>query len=143
MTQFKNTPEQARRLWVEALRSGRYEQAHNCLEDENGNLCCLGVLVRTFMQHEPSIKIEVQKRTVGGEEEDQVIEILFDDESAMLPTVVQKWAALVGSGGEYKGDPDSPACALYTDNDDNGKTFHEIAAIIESAPPGLFVEATQ
>jgi hypothetical protein len=29
--------------WVEALRSGKYEQAKGCLRDDDG-FCCLGVL---------------------------------------------------------------------------------------------------
>ncbi len=31
-------------LWVDALRSGRYKQGLNDLADDNGGLCCLGVL---------------------------------------------------------------------------------------------------
>lgn len=30
--------------WIEALRSGSYEQGKSCLRNEEGNYCCLGVL---------------------------------------------------------------------------------------------------
>lgn len=29
--------------WLEALRSGKYQQAHGVMRDENGCMCCLGV----------------------------------------------------------------------------------------------------
>ncbi len=32
-----------KKLWVDALRSGRYKQGYNDLADDNGGLCCLGV----------------------------------------------------------------------------------------------------
>lgn len=30
--------------WLEALRSGKYQQGHHYLKDKNGGYCCLGVL---------------------------------------------------------------------------------------------------
>ena len=33
-----------KRLWVKALRSGKYRQARETLRKGNGSMCCLGVL---------------------------------------------------------------------------------------------------
>ena len=30
--------------WIDALRSGEYQQGLQCLKDSGGNYCCLGVL---------------------------------------------------------------------------------------------------
>lgn len=37
-----------RQQWVDALRSGKYEQGRRLLRDANGNYCCLGVLCDIF-----------------------------------------------------------------------------------------------
>lgn len=33
-----------KQLWVQALRSGKYQQGHGCLRTVNNTFCCLGVL---------------------------------------------------------------------------------------------------
>lgn len=33
-----------RQKWIDALRSGEYEQGHRALKDSDGRYCCLGVL---------------------------------------------------------------------------------------------------
>lgn len=38
------------KLWVEALRSGKYTQGHNQLQSDEG-YCCLGVAVRVAMEN--------------------------------------------------------------------------------------------
>lgn len=35
---------EAKAKWLEALRSGKYQQGTGCLRDENNCYCCLGVL---------------------------------------------------------------------------------------------------
>lgn len=35
----------AKKRWVDALRSGEYEQTQGRLCDEDGRMCCLGVLI--------------------------------------------------------------------------------------------------
>lgn len=44
------TPAEARRLWVEALRSGEYEQGRTWLR-ENDRYCCLGVACELYRKH--------------------------------------------------------------------------------------------
>jgi hypothetical protein len=33
-----------KKLWVRALRGGKYKQGQSCLRDNTNNTCCLGVL---------------------------------------------------------------------------------------------------
>ena len=35
-----------KRLWVKALRSGKYRQAKEILRNRSGSMCCLGVLCK-------------------------------------------------------------------------------------------------
>lgn len=39
------------RLWVQALRSGEFQQAIGVLRDEDGRMCCLGVAQVVAMRH--------------------------------------------------------------------------------------------
>jgi len=46
----------AMKLWVEALRSGKYRQGRGSLSGEYGGNCCLGVAVRVLipeLDHDP------------------------------------------------------------------------------------------
>ncbi len=105
---------------VKALRSGDYAQAKGSLVkiDEHGNesFCCLGVLCDLATQ--------------AGEGEWN--ERYFEDErghicSAYLPEGIVKWAGMKSQGGILPGNYSS----LMTLND-NGKSFAEIADIIEA-----------
>lgn len=42
---------EAKQLWIDALRSGKYKQGKGCLMDTNNAYCCLGVLVRVFEEY--------------------------------------------------------------------------------------------
>lgn len=45
--------------WVNALRSGKYNQGKGRLEEINGNVCCLGVACKVF------IYVRKQEKTRG------------------------------------------------------------------------------
>lgn len=99
-----------RKLWVEALRSGKYQQCSDQLY--NGEAyCCLGVLARVSGEPDQAIRHE------GG---------LSD-----FPSVMD-FVGLADTEGDYAGG------SLVVLND-RGVPFSELAAIIESEPPGLFV----
>lgn len=36
--------------WVQALRSGHYQQGDGCLRDDENHFCCLGVLTDLYVQ---------------------------------------------------------------------------------------------
>lgn len=102
--------------WLEALRSGEYEQGRNAL-NENGNYCCLGVLCDVAVKS--GLALEVGERG-------QITE--YDGLTAYLPDRVKRWAAL------YDHNPRVPIGPLGTslaNLNDQGKTFSEIADLIE------------
>ena len=106
-------------LWLDALRSGRYIQVTAALNTD-GRYCCLGVACELYQQH------------VGGLVITQHLNrTLYNGEGELLPPIVQAWLGLRNpSGQHYSGQ-------LTEDNDD-GKSFLEIADIIEARPVGLF-----
>ena len=53
---MKHTPKEARQLWIDALRSGDYEQTRETL-CEDGRYCCLGVACEVAIQNEPELQI--------------------------------------------------------------------------------------
>jgi hypothetical protein len=106
-----------RRKWVEALRSGKYEQGKNNLYCE-GRYCCLGVLA--LLAGYDAGEIEGQG-TLGGREK------------------ALQFVGLRGAMGGFGHDDDRQFLA---DLNDEGTSFEEIADIIESNPPGLFIDST-
>lgn len=74
------------RLWVDALRSGLYEQARGKLSDGDG-YCCLGVACEVAMAN------GVELRKVRSIEDDGVW-VSYDEANSMLPQSVAKWLGL-------------------------------------------------
>lgn len=107
--------------WVAALRSGAYKQGVKSL-CRNNYYCCLGVACEVFIQEGG----ELDKKQTGEY-------TLYHKEAYVLPEVVRDWLRLTTTGGHYKNNYNS----LITFND-KGKSFEEIAKIIESEPEGLF-----
>lgn len=125
---FKLKPEEARAKWVESLRSGEYRQGTHSLRDNVGGFCCLGVACDLFRKEEG----------VGEWDEDRNFYTGSERVHGVLPCLVRDWLGLREEMGHY-GQAGS-GTALYIDND-RGKSFAEIADIIESAPEGLLAEA--
>ena len=103
-------PETVRKKWIAALRSGKYEQGRDQLRSGK-EYCCLGVLC------DLAVKNGVISRFIGKD--------------GLLPRKVQKWAALSTDDGNYSTNK-------LTNLNDNGKSFEEIADVIEKEPKGLF-----
>lgn len=111
--------------WVAALRSGEYEQATGQLR-RGGRFCCLGVACEVFILE-------------GGDLER--IGNCYGNVSTILPLVVQQWLGIHEANGQWNlGTPDLRETRALSAANDNGATFDEIATLIESEPPGLFVE---
>lgn len=107
--------------WVDALRSGNYEQGRNALRSSNNEYCCLGVLCDLAVKEGVA---QERLLTYGS-----VSNYYYDGANALLPGSVIKWAGL-----------DYPAVSVvYNDkpvwlnalNDAKGLTFDEIADLIE------------
>ena len=114
------TKQEVRKAWVKALRSGQYNQGKYslCIPTPIGSqYCCLGILAELAVQQ-------------GIVEKNGTF---YDKQSIFLSPTIMKWAGLRSSDGAYQGS----ALSIKNDSD---ISFTKIADIIESAPPGLFVE---
>lgn len=103
--------------WIKALRSGGYEQTTNRLRTNN-SFCCLGVLCNLHAMAHPKVAIKETNpneylRTVTG-----------------LPNAVMEWSGVDTYLGNYKEYSLNEFSTLADDND-SGKTFNEIADIID------------
>ena len=109
------------KLWVEALRSGEYEQGSGWLQQQfiGDGYCCLGVACKVY---ENQTGIELIRR--GG--------ILKGCNLANEYSQVKQWLGLNTPAGKFGN-------TALTNLNDEGKTFAEIADVIESEPEGLFV----
>lgn len=120
--------------WVEALRSGKYQQGKNYLNSE-GRYCCLGVLC------ELAVEAGVTGRNAPEGPYRVVSYGARADDTGCGPDVV-RWAyeGHPGMGAWMvpfeEGDPGNPfpdrdEVHLIALNDDGEKTFGEIADVIE------------
>lgn len=118
--------------WVAALRSGEYKQGIGHLQTKDGGFCCLGVLCDV-----------VHKELGIGEWEDQSDRNTFSDQpraifvvdsertSGQIPEKIREIVSMHSNNGLYELDETYEKRTLWRDNDRNGKTFNEIADIIE------------
>ena len=114
---------------VAALRSDEYKQGDSYLKQTqpNGDAvhCCLGVACELYLQNN-----ELQYHDDDGW-------AYFGGEEGQLPAKVQKYYGFADALGAFSWS-DGRKTSLADQNDD-GKTFKQIAAIIERAPKGMFV----
>lgn len=124
--------------WVEALRSGKYKQGKGALTEIKDGVeydCCLGVACKVAVENGVELKSFTAPRTLLSGDRQLVIykaEGLSPDSFGVLPDKVKEWLGLSESDGQYT--------KHLTSDNDNGATFEEIAAIVESKPNGLFAE---
>ena len=88
------TPQQARELWVKALRSGQYQQTKDVLRDDSG-YCCLGVACDVY--HKTTGKGEWKKNE--WDEHGFVVPDVWRMEETQLPECVCDWLGLLGLEG--------------------------------------------
>lgn len=105
-----------KKLWVEALESGKYKQGTGCLRKGN-SFCCLGVLC-DLCRKEKGLKWKRSSKWSNW---------YFFNEESFLPFEVQKWAGLDSSNPDVEFDGDT--FRLSNLNDD-GHDFKEIAKAI-------------
>lgn len=122
---------EVKQKWIDALRSGKYQQIKGALKSENG-FCCLGVLCDIYAREK---NIEWKQ---GGEY--KKLFYLFERNFTGLQDEICQWAGLpIGKDVILKdklneGINWSNTLIHYTliyYNDNANKTFEEIADIIE------------
>ena len=128
-----------RRKWVEALRSGEYEQGQGALPQErNGTFeySCLGVACEISGLGEFVPRSNPQSNAfnfvVDGDQSQHVVMPDMVQYWLGLPDDVQDWLGLSDRHGWY----DNHTGSLVNSND-FGASFNVIADIIESEPEGL------
>jgi hypothetical protein len=113
--------EVVKQKWIEALRSGEYEQGKAALNHMNKRFCCLGVLGDLYAKETGE-----QWSNAGGGE------YALNEEAYFLPPSVVKWAGLEDDNPALpklpRGFPKT--CRLAALND-NGESFSRIADLIE------------
>jgi hypothetical protein len=132
---------QIKQQWVAALRSGKYSQDTGVLRSTQG-YCCLGVLCDLYAQeHNEQWDVHRWNTNLGESydiPENKVSEIngsdefLFGNELEHLPDTVKMWAGLNHPNPYvYSDGIDNEGYHLSVLND-NGKSFNEIADLIEN-----------
>ena len=128
---------QVKEMWVNALRSGEYNQATGKLKTPQG-FCCLGVLTDLYVKEKNQEWILQSNNPEVIDPEDYYT---FEQTHDFLPNSVRVWAGLdpvctkvMVENDDYCeecGDDEYVPKELY-DLNDNGFSFVEIADLIES-----------
>ena len=126
---------QIKQKWIDALRSGKYEQGSEKLRTVTG-YCCLGVLCDLYSQEH-----NTQWEFRGDEEINPQSQDYwyFDEYSEFLPESVMNWAELKSHNPTVRVDVEDDEDEdnwSYTDQlsdvNDSGYDFSQIANIIEA-----------
>ena len=114
-----------KKMWIEALRSGKYRMTTQQLRERSGKkvlYCVLGVLCELH-----------RLATEEGEwSEDGEIYITGKSSSDLTP-VVRRWAGIKGKTIRIPGPDGKKTDILSLNDDDNSLTFKKIASLIEAS----------
>lgn len=129
----KMNPE-VKQKWIDALRSGKYEQGSEKLRSVSG-YCCLGVLCDLYAQEH---NVEWEFRGRGGTYLQPQDYWYFEEESEFLPESVMEWAGLKTNNPRVRVDVEDNEDEdewFYQDEiaivNDSGYTFNDLSKIIE------------
>lgn len=117
---------EVKKMWVESLRSGDYQQGFDVLRTDN-DFCCLGVLCDLYGKVHGIGWDEVGDST-------GLSRFRFLDNLATLPDEVRSWSGLASHNPRVYTDLDVVSESRVTIaelNDTRGVTFSEIADLIE------------
>lgn len=119
-----------KKRWLKALRSGKYEQYIGALHLKGDGYCCLGVLCDILRKDFPGLEWEETDFCPEGPGTPPIYSIFGED--AILPEEILQHAGLGAENSmvSITNKNDSHPFDLTELNDD-GRTFEEIADIIE------------
>lgn len=137
--------------WAAALRSGKYKQGKGCLKqtaaDGTVSHCCLGVLIELYQaamrrQGKRALKETTLAKPIMTNVSGKSVYITDasyfssriagdEDEYAALPPEVMEWAEISTSVCSYPGPGYENESRDLADDNDLGKSFRQIARIIE------------
>lgn len=124
------------KIWINALRSGKYKQGISALRDKDNKFCCLGVLCDLYdkdrkAKKKKSIKISAPK--YNGNKD--MYCYVYGTTSDFLPQEVKRWAGMRSNKGSFELITDGTHLNLALINDGDShlgcKNFKGIAKIIE------------
>jgi hypothetical protein len=101
-----------KQLWIEALRSGRYEQGTGVLRNTNNEYCCLGVLCDI---HDDQMWKQPTENTYT-----------YLDVEMFVPLSIQQWAGVTREG--ELSSAENHTLAYFNDM---GSSFEKLADLIE------------
>lgn len=130
---------QVKQKWVDALRSGEYQQATGKLKSQEG-FCCLGVLCDLYAKEHEDAGWEYRGTDRPSDPTDYWY---FEDQSEFLPESVAQWAGFQDQT-VYVKVLDENCCYDEDEEDvyyeidvaelnDNGDSFKRIADLIEES----------
>jgi len=128
-----------RQKWVDALRSGKYQQTTNCLNNARGH-CCLGVLAEVYEQKTGDELPRDKSGFIIGSG------LIHTDMYGWALRNVGVWVGLQTDMGCFFNDQKIPIMGYDTQgslaklNDQYRIEFSAIADVIESEPKELFIE---
>lgn len=125
-----STALESRKLLVQALRSGEYQQTRRRLHRPDIGYCCLGVACEVYQKHVGGLAIDGSS----------VLGKCYDGERDMLPPKVAQWLKFTPAGQFKRADGSVTSC--ITLNDEKLKSFAEIADEIEN-PANTFLTESQ
>jgi hypothetical protein len=124
------------KIWIKALRSGKYKQGKSFLKQFNSKgqpkHCCLGVLCELYndtmkKNHKKTISVKFRddSHLYYGY-------VKFANKNGSLPAVVRKWAGIKNELGTFSyTERIFKHTKCLADLNDTGKKFSTIADIIE------------
>jgi hypothetical protein len=118
---------EVKQKWIEALRSGQYNQGKNALKKETiqgVEHCCLGVLCELAIKD--GVEIDVHQSTCTLAPNGAVS---FNESHDFLPTVVQDWAELHTESIYVRKESEEIGVHMLNDT---GHSFAQIADLIEA-----------
>lgn len=125
--------EEVKDKWVEALRSGKYEQGIGYLHDlTNDKFCCLGVLCDVAVREGLQVKVGSLPVQFAGISDEPMRVSTFDLASGVLPESVREWADLKGTDPDFYPHYDDESPDTCASLNDGGYSFEEIAERIEN-----------
>ena len=135
MTTLSKMNPQVKEKWIDALRSGKYEQGSEKLRSVTG-YCCLGVLCDLYSQENNQ---EWEFHGAFEEQNTQPTDYwYFDGESEFLPDSVREWAGMQCKNPSVRVDvteDESEDDWFYHDEiadlNDSGYSFSELSNIIQ------------
>ena len=122
---------EAKRLWLEALRSGEYEQGRGHLQ-RKGTWCCMGVACDVARKNGVHLDVSPVIHECGlpdCERQGDEDWVTYDGEPGLPPDAVNEWAGV--SLQHVALNTPLGAKTFVTLNDQIGYTFDQIADLIE------------